>query len=67
MSLQSACLEIGGSIGVALTGLGLALTDDYELVYRLLGVLTPVIAVFLWLSSRRGRQSIRPEPAIATA
>ena len=52
MSLQSASLEIGGSIGVAITGLGLALLDDYEAVYRLLGVATPLIAVTFWLSSR---------------
>ena len=67
MSLQSACLEIGGSIGVAMTGLGLAIIDDYEVVYRLLGVVSPLIAVALWLSARRPGQSIHPEPAIAAA
>ena len=67
MSLQSACLEVGGSIGVALTGLGLAVIDDYEVVYRLLGVLSPLIAVAVWLSSRRPGTSIHPEPAVAGA
>lgn len=67
MSLQSACLEIGGSIGVAVTGLGLTVTNNYELVYRLLGVLTPLVALFLWLSARGGRDLMGPESVAATA
>ncbi|MDP9369540.1 MAG: hypothetical protein M3Q03_14895, partial [Chloroflexota bacterium] len=53
MSLQSACLELGGALGVAATGAGLALLDDYEAVYRLLGLVMPVVALFLFLSARR--------------
>jgi predicted MFS family arabinose efflux permease len=67
MSLQSACLEIGGSIGVAITGLGLAIIDDYEMVYRLLGVMSPLIALAVWLSARRSGPSTQAEPAIAAA
>jgi DHA1 family inner membrane transport protein len=52
MALQSASLELGGSLGVALTGLSLALLDDFELVYRLLGAVAPLIAVTFWMSTR---------------
>jgi predicted MFS family arabinose efflux permease len=67
MSLQSACLEIGGSIGVAITGLGLAIIDDYEVVYRILGVMSPLIALAVWLSARPSGPSTQAEPAIAVA
>ena len=53
MSLQSACLELGGALGVAATGVGLALLDDYAAVYRLLGLVMPAVALFLFLSVRR--------------
>jgi predicted MFS family arabinose efflux permease len=53
MSLQAACLELGGAIGVAVTGLALALLDDYEATYRLLGLLMPVVAIGLWMSARQ--------------
>jgi predicted MFS family arabinose efflux permease len=52
MALQSASLELGGSLGVALTGLSLALLDDFEMVYRLLGAISPLIAVTFWMSTR---------------
>lgn len=54
MSLQSACLELGGATGVALTGLALALLDDYETTYRLLGAAMPVVALLLWISQGTG-------------
>lgn len=53
MSLQSACLELGGAVGVAATGAGLALLDDYAMVYRLLGLVMPVVALCLFVSARR--------------
>ncbi len=53
MSLQSACLEVGGALGVAATGAGLALLNDYEAVYRLLGLVMPVVALCLFISARR--------------
>ena len=52
MSLMSASLELGGSLGVALTGLSLALLDDFEAVYRMLGAIAPLIAITFWLSTR---------------
>jgi hypothetical protein len=35
------------------TGLALALLDDYEATYRLLGLLMPVVAIGLWMSARQ--------------
>jgi uncharacterized membrane protein YkvI len=63
MSLQSASLELGGSLGVALTGLALALVDDYEHVYQLLGVVTPLMLVTLWLGTRTQASLVRAEAA----
>jgi DHA1 family inner membrane transport protein len=63
MSLQSASLELGGSLGVALTGLALALVDDYEHVYQLLGVLTPLMLVTLWLGTRTQAALVPAEAA----
>jgi predicted MFS family arabinose efflux permease len=65
MSLQSGSFEFGGSVGVALTGIALALIDDYETVYRLLGMVTPLIAVTFWLSTR-ARSAVR-EPTVISA
>ena len=66
MSLQSACLELGGAIGVAATGLGLALIDDYESVYRLLGLFMPVVALCLLASARRGAAPTQGETSPLT-
>jgi predicted MFS family arabinose efflux permease len=55
MALQSAGLELGGAAGVALTGASLALLDDYEATYRLLGLLVPLVGVCLYVSARRAR------------
>ena len=66
MSLQSACLELGGALGVAATGAGLALIGDYEPVYRLLGLAMPVVALCLLVSGRhraaRDEAEARPLP-----
>ncbi|MDQ3044443.1 MAG: MFS transporter [Chloroflexota bacterium] len=54
MSLQSGSLEIGGAVGVAFAGGALAYFDDYEMVYRLLGLLAPLLVIAMVLSLRRG-------------
>jgi predicted MFS family arabinose efflux permease len=54
MSLQSGSIEIGGAVGVAFAGGALAYFDDYETVYRLLGVLAPLMVIGMVLSLRRG-------------
>ena len=56
MSLQSAVLEVGGAAGVAMTGLFLSRLDDYEATFRLLGVLAPLVLVFLTIGARRQRK-----------
>ena len=57
MSLQSAGLELGGSLGVAVTGGLLALLNDYEAVYRTLGLLAPLVVICVVISTRRARRS----------
>ena len=52
MSLQSAGLELGGAAGVAVTGLALAALNDYEAVYRLVGLFVPLIVACLIVSTR---------------
>jgi predicted MFS family arabinose efflux permease len=54
MSLQSACFEFGGAIGVALTGLVLTMTsDNYDVTFQLLALALPPIAVILWKSRKK--------------
>jgi len=67
MSLQAACLELGGAIGVAVTGLALALLDDYEATYRLLGLLMPVVAIGLWMSARQRTARVPTDSALAVS
>ena len=67
MSLQSACFELGGAIGVAITGLALALLDDYERTFQLLGVIMPIVAVLLWVSARAQPGSARSDALVARA
>ena len=57
MSLQSAVLELGGALGAASFGAALALLDDYEASYRLLGVVAPLALVCLALSARHARST----------
>ena len=57
MSLQSAALEIGGAFGAAGFGVALALSDDYEVTYRLLGVVAAFALPCLVMSARRARES----------
>lgn len=58
MALQSAGFEAGGALGAAVAGAGLAVLGDYELVYRLLGLLLlPLLLVPLALGTRRAAPS----------
>jgi predicted MFS family arabinose efflux permease len=66
MSLQSAGLELGGAAGVAATGLALALLDDFERVYQLLGVVAPLLIVTIWISSRVRKEPV-PGPSLQPA
>ena len=70
MSLQSAGLNLGGAVGVALFGTALALLDDYAATYRLLSIALLLVVVVLMLSARSaaaaGRRTdapSKPEPA----
>jgi DHA1 family inner membrane transport protein len=67
MSLQSACFELGGAIGVAVTGLTLAVLDDYERTFQLLGVIMPIVALLLWVSARARATFAGPELHVARA
>ena len=62
MSLQSASLELGGAVGVAITGLALATLDDYEATFRLLGLLMPIVAVFLMMSAKARARTLGSAP-----
>ncbi len=53
MSLQSACLELGGALRVAATRAGLALLAGFEAAYCLLGLVMPAMALYLLVSARR--------------
>lgn len=69
MSLQSASLEVGGAIGVAATGAALALLGDLVVVYRLLGLVMPLVVVFLFVAARRPSGSLEAgaRPALGGA
>jgi predicted MFS family arabinose efflux permease len=67
MSLQSACFELGGAIGVAVTGLTLAVLDDYERTFQLLGAIMPIVALLLWASARARTGNARPNSLVVKA
>lgn len=57
MALQSAAFSLGGALGAAGAGAALAALDNYEGVYRLLGIVLPVTIIPLAL---RGCRPTRP-------
>lgn len=66
MALQSSGFELGGALGAAAVGAGLALAGDYTLVYRVLGVAVPLLLLPLLLGGRRATlPSARPIPGEA--
>jgi predicted MFS family arabinose efflux permease len=52
MSLQAAVFQLGGAIGIAFAGVMLTWLDDYVAVYRMLGIMLPLGALFVWRASR---------------
>jgi predicted MFS family arabinose efflux permease len=56
MSLNSAAIGIGAALGAAIAGASLAVLDDYEAVYRLLGVIPLLSLVTLAVAIARGPQ-----------
>ncbi|MDQ2682741.1 MAG: MFS transporter [Chloroflexota bacterium] len=63
MSLQSAGLEVGGAVGVGLAGLCLTLfDDDYEVTFRVIALILPLIAFAIWRGSRHTAHGA-PRPA----
>lgn len=58
MSLQSACLEMGGAFGVGFAGILLTVLDDnYERTFQVLGLVLPFMAFIIWRSARYHRHS----------
>jgi predicted MFS family arabinose efflux permease len=67
MSLQSAGLNLGGAVGVALFGTTLALLDDYAATYRLLSISMVLVVVVLMLSARSAAAAGRRTDAATTS
>jgi len=60
VALQSAGFELGGALGAAGTGVGLAVLHDFAAVYRLLGLVLLLTLVLLYLSGREAQASAQP-------
>lgn len=54
MSVASAGIGLGNTLGPAIVGWALALTGSFEAAYRVLGFLAPVAMVVVWLGTRAG-------------
>ena len=55
MSVASAGIGLGNTLGPALVGWALAMTGSFESSYRVLGLLAPVAMLSVWLGTRSGR------------
>lgn len=55
MSVASAGIGLGNTLGPALVGWALAVTGSFEAAYRVLGLLAPVAMFAVWLGTRSGR------------
>jgi MFS transporter, DHA1 family, inner membrane transport protein len=55
MSVASAGIGLGNTLGPALVGWALAISGSFEAAYRVLGLLAPVAMVAVWLGTRSGR------------
>lgn len=56
MSVASAGIGLGNTLGPALVGWALAMTGSFESSYRVLGLLAPVAMLSVWLGTRSGRR-----------
>ena len=54
MSVASAGIGLGNTLGPALVGWALAMTGSFESSYRVLGLLAPVAMLSVWLGTRSG-------------
>jgi MFS transporter, DHA1 family, inner membrane transport protein len=54
MSVASAGIGLGNTLGPALVGWALAISGSFEAAYRVLGLLAPVAMVAVWLGTRTG-------------
>jgi DHA1 family inner membrane transport protein len=55
MSVASAGIGLGNTLGPALVGWALAFSGSFEAAYRVLGLLAPVAMLAVWLGTRNGR------------
>jgi DHA1 family inner membrane transport protein len=55
MSVASAGIGLGNTLGPALVGWALAVSGSFEAAYRVLGLLAPAAMVAIWLGTRSGR------------
>jgi DHA1 family inner membrane transport protein len=55
MSVASAGIGLGNTLGPALVGWALAISGSFEAAYRVLGLLAPVAMIAVWLGTRGGR------------
>ena len=55
MSVASAGIGLGNTVGPALVGWALAISGSFEAAYRVLGLLAPVAMFAVWLGTRNGR------------
>jgi len=56
MSVASAGIGLGNTLGPALVGWALVISGSFEAAYRVLGLLAPVAMVAVWLGTRSGRR-----------
>jgi DHA1 family inner membrane transport protein len=56
MSVASAGIGLGNTLGPALVGWALAMSGSFEAAYRVLGLLAPVAMIAVWLGTRTGRR-----------
>lgn len=56
MSVASAGIGLGNTLGPALVGWALAISGSFEAAYRVLGLLAPLAMAAVWFGTRSGRR-----------